>query len=284
MDGGAAHLQAWRQTLERRLPEALADAPDGLREAMAYALTGGGKRLRPMLVLGGAVAASGGDPPALAWHAAVAIECVHAYSLVHDDLPAMDDDDMRRGRPSLHRAFGEATAILAGDALQAAAFAVLARCGWDAPAALSLVGELADAAGAAGMVGGQVLDLSLDAGADRDAVAAMHARKTGALFLAAARMGGLAAGADGPAAAALDRFGRAFGALYQAVDDLADADEDDPVRPSLVRALGAAAATAYAHELEGRARAALVALGERAGALYALVDEVATMLVPAGEG
>ncbi|MCL6595201.1 MAG: polyprenyl synthetase family protein [Firmicutes bacterium] len=236
---------------------------------MAYALLGGGKRLRPLLVLGAAEAAGGGEPPPLAWRAAVAVECVHAYSLVHDDLPAMDNAAERRGRPSTHRAFGEAEAILVGDGLQALAFGVLA----EDPASAPLVAELARAAGAQGMVGGQHLDLLLGPDAGLEEIHDLHRRKTGALFRASARLGGLAAGARPADLAALTAFGEAFGALYQAVDDLADAAEDDG-RPSLLARLGRRETEAYAR---GRAQAALEAVagyGAGAEALCALVADV----------
>lgn len=266
----AERLALWRRELEGRLEAALPNAaPEGLRRAMAYALLGGGKRLRPLLVLGAAEAAGGGEPPPLAWRAAVAVECVHAYSLVHDDLPAMDNAAERRGRPSTHRAFGEAEAILVGDALQAMAFGVLA----EDPASGPLVAELARAAGAQGMVGGQHLDLLLGPDAGLEEIHDLHRRKTGALFRASARLGGLAAGARPADLAALTAFGEAFGALYQAVDDLADAAEDDG-RPSLLARLGRRETEAYAR---GRAQAALEAVagyGAGAEALCALVADV----------
>jgi geranylgeranyl pyrophosphate synthase len=266
----AERLALWRRELEGRLEAALPQAaPEGLRQAMAYALLGGGKRLRPLLVLGAALAAGGEDLPPLAWRAAVAVECVHAYSLVHDDLPAMDDAPERRGRPSTHRAFGEAQAILVGDGLQALAFAILA----EDPAAVPLVAELAWAAGPEGMVGGQHLDLLLGPDAGLEEIRDLHRRKTGALFRASARLGGLAAGAGPADLSALTAYGEAFGALYQAVDDLADAGEDGG-RPSLLLRLGRRETERYAR---GRAQAALEAVagyGTGADALRALVADV----------
>lgn len=198
--------------IERRLEAALAKtAPSRLREALLTAVMGGAARVRPMFCLTVARAAAGADPPELAWASAVAIEMVHCASLVHDDLPCFDDAIERRGRPSLHRQFGEATALLAGDALIVAAFAHLAQAG--APARFMV--ELARATGAGGgLVTGQALEL--ESGVD---LCAYHAAKTGALFEAAARLGAASVGADEEPFAAL---GRELGALYQLADDLAD--------------------------------------------------------------
>jgi geranylgeranyl pyrophosphate synthase len=271
-DEAGGGLVAWRERVDADLAGALGPCRDGLREAMGYSLLGAGKRLRPLMVLSAAHAVAP-EPPELAWRAAIAVECLHAYSLIHDDLPSMDDDDVRRGRPTLHKAYDEATAILAGDALQALAFAQLAvpaRSGADARRALRLVAELGAAAGGAGMVAGQYLDLRLEAAAAAERVGEMHRLKTGALFRAAARMGGLAAGGRARQMARLTAFGEAFGVMYQALDDLAD-EAGDAERPSLVRALGrdgarrAAAAAATAAETAARA------MGERGGALSALV-------------
>ncbi|MBI2901517.1 MAG: polyprenyl synthetase family protein [Planctomycetes bacterium] len=178
---------------------------------MRYSLLDGGKRLRPILAIRTCEAFGGAEAEAMP--AACALEMIHTYSLIHDDLPAMDDDDFRRGKPSCHKAFDEATAILAGDALQAAAFEVLARRGSDP----RLVLELAAAAGAAGMCGGQQLDLAT--GAD---VREIHRRKTGALLTAAVRMGAIAAGAPDRALARVTRYGRAVGLAFQIVDDILD--------------------------------------------------------------
>ena len=219
--------------IEPRLDRALqlsGDASPRLLESMRYALLAPGKRLRPALVLWAAEAClpgnSAGSSSAQAWEtaagAAVAVEMIHAYSLVHDDLPAMDDDDLRRGRPTCHRAFDEATAILCGDALQALAFETLVG---SLPAAVAARGcrVLAQASGAEALVGGQSDDLAAERGwldqsgapEGRDAQVAwmerIHRRKTGALFRAALTLGGLAAGADDRQLAALDGYGRAFG-------------------------------------------------------------------------
>jgi len=234
----AAALERVKAFIEPRLEAAVAlsaDAAPRLAESMRYALLAPGKRLRPALAVWAAQACGGTWEHAAP--AAVAVEMIHAYSLVHDDLPAMDDDDLRRGRPTCHRAFDEATAILCGDALQALAFATLAR---GMPAAVS--GEaclvLARAAGAEALVGGQADDLAAERGwiADmRDApmheqvawLERIHRRKTGALFLAALDLGGLAAGATAAQRAALAAYGRGFGLAFQIADDLLDAEGDE---------------------------------------------------------
>ena len=200
-----------------------AEAPRRLIEAVEYSLMAGGKRLRPALVLETAVACGAGSPPnpsALA--AAGAIELIHTFSLVHDDLPAMDDDDLRRGRPTSHKVFGEAMAILAGDAMVAMAFEAIAA---DADPALApaLVSELAGATGPGGMIGGQVIDLaSSGAAIDLPHLQALHRMKTGALLVAACRMGAIAAGASAGVLDAVTTYGRHLGLAFQIVDDLLD--------------------------------------------------------------
>ena len=209
-----------------------AEAPPALAEAMGYSLLAPGKRLRPLLALMACEAAGGSAEAAVP--AACAVEMVHTYSLVHDDLPAMDDDDLRRGRPTCHKRYGDALAILAGDALLTAAFQVLAE-GYPPRTAAVSIAELSHAAGAVGMVGGQVLDLGAEGkvpltGPPRtaDDLEGIHRRKTGALFLAALRLGLAAAQGERPggpnpgARDALDRFGRAFGLAFQIADDLLD--------------------------------------------------------------
>jgi farnesyl diphosphate synthase len=206
--------------LARTLPS-METVPMDLHEAMRYATLGGGKRLRACLVyatgeaLGAAPEAL--DPPA------AAVELIHAYSLVHDDLPCMDDDDMRRGRPSCHKAFGEATALLAGDALQTQAFAVLAAAETLSPQArIRMVEELARASGSLGMAGGQALDLKAGPVATIEVLEERHSRKTGALMHAAVRLGALAATPEIPPA--LDDYGRALGLAFQIADDLLDVE------------------------------------------------------------
>jgi geranylgeranyl pyrophosphate synthase len=212
----------------RPLVEAqLSTVAPALREAVAYALSVGGKRIRPILVYRAARALGRDDAPALE-HAAAAIELVHTYSLIHDDLPAMDDDDLRRGQPTLHRAYDEATAILVGDGMQVQAFSLLAAApGLDAGRRLAMVDVLAAASGFPGMVGGQYLDVSATGGAlSLDALKAMHNLKTGALIRAALALGGHAAGAGEAELAALDRYGEHIGLAFQVVDDILDVESD----------------------------------------------------------
>jgi geranylgeranyl diphosphate synthase, type II len=230
--------------LDRWLPAPPA-CPPLLREAMRYSLVAGGKRFRPIVALASADAVSGGDAETtrLALPAACAIEWIHTYSLIHDDLPAMDNDTLRRGRPTSHVVFGEGLAILAGDGLLTEAFALLARepTGHDpvlAQRKLRTIGVLADAAGAAGMVGGQVIDLDaggqcrtpagqeraaaipLDAAGLRD----MHARKTGALIRAAALAGAIMAGGSEAALGAVETYATELGLAFQIVDDVLDVE------------------------------------------------------------
>ncbi len=213
--------------IDRLLPAAT-EPSTRLHEAMRYAMQSGGKRLRPVLVLASARlfdAAGAADPLA----AAVAVECVHAYSLVHDDLPCMDDDELRRGRPTAHRAFDEATALLAGDALLTRAFSLLAESYAPRPAlATALVAELAGAAGSRRLVGGQMEDLLAErgAGATPDGLRFIHMSKTAAMIEASLAMGGLCAGAAAPSLDALRACGRELGLAFQIVDDILDATSD----------------------------------------------------------
>ena len=209
--------------LDRLLSVDAAAGGPALPAAMRYAVLGGGKRLRPLLVHA-AGAATGADD-ALLDAPAAAVELVHAFSLVHDDLPAMDDDALRRGRATVHVAFDEATAILAGDALQALAFEVLASA--SAPAALRAewVATLARATGVAGMCGGQALDMAATGQrVPREALARLHALKTGALIRACVRMGALAGTGDEARLQALDDFASALGLAFQIRDDLLDVE------------------------------------------------------------
>jgi farnesyl diphosphate synthase len=211
--------------------------PDRLVEAMRYAVLGGGKRLRPFLLIESA-RLFGAEGTAVV-NAAAALECVHAYSLVHDDLPAMADDDLRRGRPTVHKAFDEATAILAGDALLTIAFDILARLDAPAETRVALVAGLARAAGVGGMAGGQMLDLDQDTVWEEASLRLMQRMKTGALFAYAAEAGAIMAGASGDDRDRLRRFGAHFGAAFQLADDLDDAANDHAAgRPSLAALLG----------------------------------------------
>ena len=249
---------------------------------MRYSVFAGGKRLRPALALLAAEAC--GADPSVALPGACALELVHTYSLVHDDLPAMDDDDLRRGRPTLHRAFDEATAILAGDALLTLAFEIVAREIRPAEAAASCVRILAAASGPAGMVGGQMADLEAETRNDATVTAleAIHRRKTGALLRASLAIGAVAAGAPEPIARALDDYGRAAGLAFQVVDDLLDVQGDEAklgkrvgkdsnlgkwTYPGL---LGVAGSREKAEELASQAAAALEPLGDRGLRLRAL--------------
>jgi len=218
----------WLQRVEAQLEAALpptARPPARLHAAMRHAVLGGGKRMRPLLVYA-AGAATGADETLLDAPAA-AVELVHAFSLVHDDLPAMDDDALRRGQPTVHVAFDEATAILAGDALQSLAFALLAKAPAEATLRVGWLSALADATGAAGMCGGQALDM--DATGRRlepQALAHLHSLKTGALIRACVRMGALAGGADADLLAKLDAYAAALGLAFQIRDDLLDIEAD----------------------------------------------------------
>jgi geranylgeranyl pyrophosphate synthase len=193
-----------------------------LAEAVRYSLEAGGKRLRPVLVLWCCEACGGREADAMP--AALAIECIHTFSLIHDDLPALDDDDLRRGRPANHKVFGEATAILAGDALHALAFEILAGEISDPAMAVAMVTELATAAGWEGMIGGEAADLEGElVPPSADLVARIHAAKTARLIQAACRLGALAARANDASFAALSKYGHELGLAFQAVDDILDA-------------------------------------------------------------
>ena len=246
--------------LDRAIPPA-GEPPERLHAAMRHLLFPGGKRLRPALAFAGAEAVGGRPEQALPL--AAAVELVHTYSLVHDDLPCMDDDAVRRGRPSVHVAFGEAVAVLAGDALLAAAFEVLA----GAPA--TTVRELARAAGSRALVGGQADDLARDAGpADAARIESIHQRKTGALLAVAVVEGARLAGAGEAPLARLRRLGECLGLGFQIADDLLDRGRDEA--SSLARVLGEAGARRRAEALLEEALAQLEGWGERAEPLREL--------------
>jgi geranylgeranyl diphosphate synthase type II len=282
------------ERIESALQEALGrtrGCPSALFDALSYALMSPGKRLRPHLVILACEAAGGTERAAMA--AAAAVEMVHAYSLVHDDLPAMDDDDLRRGRPTCHRVYGEAMAILAGDALLTLAFQVLAES-YAPVIAAAACRELAAGSGATGMVGGQVLDLSWEKRQD-GAVAdleTVHAAKTGALFRSCLRVGGWVAQGERPGGPeprvldALDRYGRAFGLLFQITDDLLDVEGDAEAAGKRVRKdagrgkltypglLGVVDSRRRAQELCRTAEAAVELLGPAAGPLRELARSI----------
>jgi len=265
--------------VERALAEWIAaDAPAGLGDPMRYAVLDGGKRLRPLLVL--AAAQSGGEPDApgseASLRAGCAVELIHAYSLVHDDMPCMDNDVLRRGKPTVHVQFGEARALLAGDALQALAFELLTPEHLQIPAALQarLCRQLALAAGYNGMAGGQAIDLaSVGKQLSRAQLQQMHRLKTGALLQASVEMGAACAGIQGAAFEALRRYGASLGLAFQVIDDVLDVVADSATlgktagkdaasdKPTYVSLMGLDAARAYAGELLAEAQAALAESG-----------------------
>lgn len=273
----AAQLARVEQALDEWTP---AQAPAGLGEVMRYAVQGGGKRLRPLLALAACEAVEGAPQAAL--RAACAVELIHAYSLVHDDMPCMDNDVLRRGKPTVHVQFGQAQALLAGDALQALAFEILtpepsAAASADMPADMqaALCRLLARAAGADGMAGGQAIDLaSVGLPLTEPELRAMHRRKTGALLLASVRMGAACAAHPLPAATlqALDAYGQALGLAFQVVDDVLDVTADSALlgktagkdaaagKPTYVSLLGLEAARQLAADLLTQAENALNAL------------------------
>ena len=272
-------LGAWSRERLDRVESALsrwvvADAPAGLGDAMRYAVLDGGKRLRPLLVLAASEAVGGNDQAAL--RAACAVELIHAYSLVHDDMPCMDNDVLRRGKPTVHVRFGQAQALLAGDALQALAFELLAPDDPGIPDSVQarLCRLLARAAGHEGMAGGQAIDLaSVGRALTEDELRHMHRLKTGALLQSSVMMGA-ACGAAAPAACdALARYGAAVGLAFQVVDDVLDVTADSATlgktagkdarndKPTYVSLLGLERSRSYARELLAQALAALDASG-----------------------
>ena len=272
--------------LERYLP-APATEPARLHEAMRYAVLGGGKRVRPLLVHA-AGELTGARPEALE-AASAALEMIHVYSLVHDDMPCMDDDALRRGKPTVHVQYDEATALLVGDALQSQAFVVLTdETALDTRAQAALVRELAVASGSLGMAGGQAIDLaSVGLTLTRPQLETMHRMKTGALLRASVRMGALAGtvpGAD--VLKALDVYAGAVGLAFQVVDDILDVTTDSATlgktagkdakdgKPTYVSIIGLDASRALAAQLRHDAHEALAPFGERARRLAELADLV----------
>jgi farnesyl diphosphate synthase len=280
-------LRETAEKIERCLDEILSaprcPAPR-LAAAMRYAVLGAGKRLRAFLLV--ETARMFAVPETRSLRAAAALECLHAYSLVHDDLPAMDDDDMRRGRPACHRAFDEATAILAGDGLQALAFAILAEPQTHPDPAIRsrLVGLLADAAGAFGMAGGQMLDLEPDPSTGFEELLAMMEMKTGALFSFAVDAGALLGNASDADFRRLHSYAAKFGLAFQIADDILDhaakmesATRSKPRKTiiGIVDMLGLAGAKAHADALASEACEGLAVFGERA----AMLREAARFIV-----
>ena len=285
-------MAAYKARIEAVLDQSLALPDPGtprLREGMRYSALSGGKRLRPLLVY--VTGESLGAPLEELDAPAAAVELIHAYSLVHDDLPAMDDDDLRRGRATCHRAFDEATAILVGDALQALAFSVLAQgaeAGRAGAARLMMVRILARASGTSGMAGGQAIDLvSVGQSLGIEALENMHARKTGALIQCSVLLGAIAAGVTaGDEFAALERFGADIGLAFQIQDDILDVEGNAEVlgkrtgadaarmKPTYPSTAGLPGARARAFELRDRAIATLAPFGARGTALTDLARYV----------
>jgi len=266
--------------------------PERLLSAMRHGTLGGGKRLRPFLVVESA--ALFGVAQAGALHAGCALELIHCYSLVHDDLPAMDNDDLRRGRPTVHKAYDEATAILAGDALLTLAFDAMARTDVHPDPAVrsALVLELARAAGIGGMAGGQMIDLAAEGRFDKrrldnKEIATMQAMKTGALIRFACRAGAIMGKADAATLARLDAYGVAIGQAFQIADDLLDLESDAATlgkaagkdaaagKATLVATLGPAGARKRLAELVGEAEAALSTFGAKGDILRATAHFIA---------
>lgn len=257
----SAHVQSWTGW------------PPALVAPCRYVLEGGGKRVRPLLAMLSAEAVGGDARAALPW--ALALEMVHTYSLVHDDLPSMDDDDVRRGKPSCHVAFGEATAILTGDALLTEAFAVLGAAPWPGEVLGGLVALLGQTAGGGGMVGGQVIDIGGEPVPDLPALVHLQRLKTAALFRAAAEGGGRAGGAEGPVPQSLATFGEALGLLFQVTDDVLDRAQDAVSDgSSWFHHVSEAEVLGHRDRLVAEAKAALKGVPSPAG-LRALVDRVA---------
>ncbi len=277
--GPAIVFDAWRLRQQLAVEQALSrwvsdQSAAGLGQVMRYAVLDGGKRLRPLLVLATAEAV-GGDAQ-IALRAACAVELIHAYSLVHDDMPCMDNDVMRRGKPTVHVQFGQAQALLAGDALQALAFELLVPPDASVPAEMGArwCRQLAQAAGAFGMAGGQAIDLaSVGLALDQTSLETMHRHKTGALLQACVAMGASSGRADASVAAHLSSFGACLGLAFQVVDDVLDVTADSATlgktagkdaacgKPTFVSLLGLDGAQRYADQVLDQAHAALVASG-----------------------
>lgn len=260
--------QLINRAMDRTLPSARGEAA-GIHRAMRYSVLGEGKRIRPILALAACEAVGGKVSAAL--HAACALEMIHAYSLVHDDLPAMDDDDFRRGRPSCHKKFGEAMGILTGDALLTYAFEMLCRGNHGSGVHLQVIREVARAIGTQGMIGGQVADVRAGTTGKASArqLESINARKTGALIGCSVRVGGLLGGATPAQVRALSAYGQRIGRVFQLVDDLLDSD-------GLARRSGREAVRRRAEHLTREGVAALAPLGRRAQPLRLLAQFILT--------
>ncbi|WP_331352062.1 (2E,6E)-farnesyl diphosphate synthase [Cellvibrio sp. UBA7671] len=271
--------------LDQYLP--LAQDPTQLRAAMRYSLFNGGKRVRPILAYAAALAVQPGINLNLIDPIAAALECLHSYSLVHDDLPAMDDDDLRRGKPTCHIAFTEATAILAGDGLQTLAFDLLTTTDLPAATQIELIRQLTQGSGVDGMVLGQAIDLAaVDHQLNLAQLETMHRHKTGALIRASVAMGAISAGADDKQLAALDNYASAIGLAFQVQDDILDVTGDTTTlgkqqgadiarnKPTYVSLLGLDAAKTKADELHRQALGALGMFDESAAPLRQLASYI----------
>ncbi|HET9463085.1 MAG TPA: farnesyl diphosphate synthase [Thiobacillus sp.] len=287
-------FSAWTQACQARMESVLAEwlppahiAPQRLHDAMRYAVLGGGKRVRPLLAF--AAGEVSGARVERVQHVAAAVELIHAYSLVHDDMPAMDNDALRRGKPTVHVEFDEATALLVGDALQSLAFGILAAqpLAADATSQLKMVQLLAQAAGSRGMAGGQAIDLaSVGKPLDLTELEFMHIHKTGALIRASVLLGAECGSVSAATRAALDHYAKCIGLAFQVVDDVLDAETPTATlgktagkdaannKPTYVSLLGVARARELAQELRADAHTALADLGASAGRLRQLADFV----------
>lgn len=279
----AARQKEVDRALDRFLPKESV-SPATIHKAMRYSLFAGGKRLRPILCLAAAEACGG--RPAAAIPAACAVECIHTYSLIHDDLPSMDNDDLRRGRPTCHKVFGDAIAILAGDALLTVAFEIVTRAKPVARYDLrEILREITIAAGSRKLIAGQVADLEAEGRTlSRDQVRAIHENKTAALLTTSVRLGAMAANANAKQLAAVSAFGRALGLAFQVIDDILDVTQtSEKLGKSAGKDLAAKKATypavfgleksrSEARRLTTRAHTALRSLGENARVLRALAD------------
>ncbi|MDO6748215.1 polyprenyl synthetase family protein [Gilvimarinus sp. 1_MG-2023] len=289
MSAYADFSKAVRARIDRALTQAIPTTRDNpLSDAMHYALAGGGKRIRPLLVFAGFYAVSAERDHSALDHLACAIEAIHAYSLVHDDLPAMDDDDLRRGKPTCHIAFDEATAILTGDALQTLAFELLAQAPEvSATTRISLIQTLAQSAGARGMVLGQAIDLAaVNQTLTLAQLEHMHRCKTGALIDASVAMGAQLGAATHAHLAALARYSRALGLAFQVQDDILDITSDTQTlgkqqgadqarnKPTYVSLLGLEAAQEKARELQQEALSSLTQLPGNTQALHLIAQYV----------
>lgn len=287
-----AATSARTESALERLLDSAQTTPARLHVAMRYAAQGGGKRIRPLLVYAAGQLGNQDEQKEALDAAAVAIECIHAYSLVHDDLPCMDDDDLRRGRPTVHKAFDEATALLVGDALQTRAFEILANASCDPNNRLRMISALAAASGSRGMAGGQAIDLeSVGKKLDLSGLQQMHAMKTGALLACAVELGGIAANLQQSQLIQLQNYAKALGLAFQIVDDVLDATADSQTlgktagkdaaanKPTYVTLMGLDYAQKQAKELQETAIRSLDGFGEKAQAL----KELAMLVVNRGK-